>query len=260
MHGADHGPAVVLRRASRPGNRAAHRGASLVASSNPAAPGIRMIVGLGNIGAEFARTRHNAGFWFVDRLAARCGATFRAEKKFAGELARVAIGGQDIWLVKPATFMNLSGQCVVAAALFYRVLPDQILVAHDELDLAPGDVRLKQGGGVAGHNGLKDIRARLASADFWRLRIGIGHPRTLELRQDVADFVLHPPRRDELQAIDGALERAESVIELAATGQFAPAMTRLHTAAPPPTPVAKAPRPAAKPAAPPEPGAGPEGT
>jgi len=207
-----------------------------VASSNPVAPGIRMIVGLGNVGAEFARTRHNAGFWFVDRLAQRGGATFRHEKKFSGDLARASIGGQDVWLVKPGTFMNLSGQCVVAAALFYRVLPDQILVAHDELDLLPGDVRLKLGGGVAGHNGLKDIRARLSSADYWRLRIGIGHPRSLNLRQDVADFVLHPPRREEMAAIEGALERAEAVIETAVTGQFANAMTRLHTsAAPAPT-------------------------
>lgn len=190
-----------------------------------------MIVGLGNIGAEFARTRHNAGFWFVDRLAAQYGAQLRHERKFSGELARASIGGRDVWLVKPGTFMNLSGQCVVAAALFYRVLPDQILVAHDEIDLAPGDVRLKLGGGVAGHNGLKDIRGRLSSADFWRLRIGVGHPRTLGLQQDVADFVLHPPRRDEERAIDDAIDRARGVVDMLAAGQMAPAMTQLHTAA-----------------------------
>ena len=220
-----------------------------MAPSNPVAPGIRMIVGLGNVGAEFARTRHNAGFWLVDRLAQRFGGSFRHEKKFSGEMARAAIGGQDVWLVKPATYMNLSGQCVVAAALFYRVLPGQILVAHDELDLLPGDVRLKLGGGVAGHNGLKDIRARLATAEFWRLRIGIGHPRSLDLRQDVADFVLHPPRRDELAAVGGALERAEAVIELAVDGQFANAMTRLHTSAAPAAPARAphAPRPASAP-------------
>jgi PTH1 family peptidyl-tRNA hydrolase len=189
-----------------------------------------MIVGLGNVGAEFERTRHNAGFWMVERLAGRCGAQFRTEKKFHGQLARATIGGREVWLLKPGTYMNLSGQAVVAAALFYRLLPDQILVAHDELDLAPGDVRLKQGGGVAGHNGLKDIRARLSNADFWRLRIGIGHPRSLELRQDVADFVLHPPRRDEEQAIDAAIDRAEAIAELLVSGQFALALTRLHTA------------------------------
>ncbi len=201
-----------------------------MATTAPAPAGIRMIVGLGNVGAEFARTRHNAGFWLVDRLADQYGASFRAERKFSGALARASIGGQDVWLVKPGTFMNLSGQCVLAVAMFYRVLPDQILVAHDELDLAPGDVRLKLGGGIAGHNGLKDIRARLSTAGFWRLRIGVGHPRTLELRQDVADFVLHPPRRDEESAIGEAIDRGRGIVELAVAGQFARAMTQLHTA------------------------------
>jgi len=201
-----------------------------VASSNPGSGGIRMIVGLGNVGAEFERTRHNAGFWFLDRVASRLGARFRSEKKFFGELARASIAGQDVWLLKPATFMNLSGQAVVAVALFYRLLPDQILVAHDELDLAPGDVRLKMGGGVAGHNGLKDVRARLSSADFWRMRIGIGHPRALELQQEVVDFVLHPPRRDEEQAIGAAIERAQSVLELAVSGRFEMAMMQLRRA------------------------------
>jgi PTH1 family peptidyl-tRNA hydrolase len=204
-----------------------------VAISHPVSPGIRMIVGLGNAGAEYERTRHNAGFWLVDQLAARLGVAFRSEKKFSAQLARASIGGHDVWLVKPTTYMNLSGQAVVAVALFYRLLPDQILVAHDELDLAPGDVRLKQGGGVAGHNGLKDIRARLSNAEFWRLRIGIGHPRTLNLRQEVADFVLHPPRREDERAIEGAIDRAQDVVELMVAGQFSQAMTRLHTA---PTP------------------------
>ncbi len=195
--------------------------------------GIRLVVGLGNVGAEYEDTRHNAGFWFVDRIAADLGATFRTERKFYGQLVRVALDGQDVWLLKPSTFMNNSGQSVVAAALFYRVLPDQILVAHDELDLPPGDIRLKQGGGVAGHNGLKDIRARLSNADFWRLRIGIGHPRALGLNQDVADFVLHPPRRDEEAAIDAALDRAQDCMALIATGNLLGAMTKLHTVSPP---------------------------
>ncbi len=192
-----------------------------------------MIVGLGNSGAEYGRTRHNAGFWILDQLAAQCAARFRNERKFSGEIARAAIGGVEVWLLKPGTFMNLSGQSVVAAALFYRILPDQILVCHDELDLAPGDVRLKQGGGVAGHNGLKDIRARLSSADFWRLRIGIGHPRTTQSHQEVADYVLHPPRREEERAIADAIERARPAVDLAVAGQFAAAMTRLHTIAKP---------------------------
>jgi PTH1 family peptidyl-tRNA hydrolase len=204
-------------------------------ASDPAPSGIRMIVGLGNGGARYERTRHNAGFWLVDRLASAHGAQFRVEKKFFGQLARGAIGGREIWLLKPETMMNLSGQAVVAAALFYRLLPDQILVAHDELDLAPGEIRLKLGGGVAGHNGLKDIRARLSSAQFWRLRIGIGHPRTLELRQEVADFVLHPPRRDEEQQILAAIARAEDIIEELVAGRFSAAMTRLHTSPPPPS-------------------------
>ena len=202
-----------------------------VSASNTQSRGIRLIVGLGNVGAEYARTRHNAGFWFVDRVALRCGAHFRAEKKFFGELARVSIAGSDVWLLKPATFMNLSGQAVVATALFYRLLPDQILVAHDELDLAPGDVRLKKGGGVAGHNGLKDVRARLSSAEFWRLRIGIGHPRDWQPGQEVADFVLHPARREQEQAIEAAIERAQSILELAASGRMEQATMQLRTAA-----------------------------
>jgi len=193
-------------------------------------PGIRLIVGLGNVGAEYERTRHNAGFWFVDQVAARFGGSFRTEKKFFGQLAAVRIGGHDVRLLKPGTFMNLSGQSVVAAALFYRILPDQILVAHDEIDLPPGDVRLKLGGGVAGHNGLKDVRARLSTADFWRLRIGVGHPRVLGVQQEVADFVLHPPRRDEERGIDEAMDRAQAIVEPAVGGQLAAAMTLLHTA------------------------------
>ncbi len=203
-----------------------------MAACNAESQGIRLIVGLGNAGAEYERSRHNAGFWFVDGVASRCGARFRTEKRFFGELARASIGQVEVWLLKPGTFMNLSGQAVVAAALFYRLLPEQILVAHDELDLAPGDVRLKKGGGIAGHNGLKDVRARLTSADFWRLRIGIGHPRDYQLQQQVADYVLHRPRRDQEAAIDGAIERAQTVLELAVTGRFDLATMRLRAAAP----------------------------
>jgi len=202
-----------------------------VAAVSPESKGIRLIVGLGNVGAEYERTRHNAGFWFVDHVASHYGAHFRREKKFFGELARASIGQVDVWLLKPGTFMNLSGQAVVAAALFHRLLPDQILVAHDELDLSPGDVRLKKGGGIAGHNGLKDVRARLTSAEFWRLRIGIGHPRDYQLQQPVADYVLHRPRKEQEQAIEGAIERAQSLLELAVVGQFDLATMRLRAAA-----------------------------
>jgi len=190
---------------------------------------IRMIVGLGNVGASYERTRHNAGFWLVDRLASRIGASLRPERKFFGDLARATIGHQDLILLKPTTLMNRSGQAVVAAALFYRILPDQILVAHDELDLPPGDARLKLGGGTAGHNGLKDVKARLTHADFWRARIGIGHPRTLGLEQDVADFVLHVPRREEQELIRDAIDRLDAVADLMVDGQFERAMMRLHT-------------------------------
>jgi PTH1 family peptidyl-tRNA hydrolase len=193
---------------------------------------IRMIVGLGNVGANYERTRHNAGFWLVDRFASRVGAVLRPERKFFGDVGRTKIGQHDLILLKPTTLMNRSGQAVVAAALFYRILPDQILVAHDELDLPPGDARLKLGGGTAGHNGLKDVKARLTHADFWRARIGIGHPRSLGLEQDVADFVLHVPRRDEEAAIEDAIDRVDAVLDLMVQGQFERAMMRLHSSGP----------------------------
>ena len=170
---------------------------------------IRLVAGLGNPGREYANTRHNAGFWFVDELAAKLGASFGAESKFAGEVAKAGA----LRLVKPMTFMNLSGRAVAALARFFTIAPDEILVVHDELDLLPGKVKMKLGGGHAGHNGLRDIQAQLGSADFWRLRIGIGHPRDSELtQQDVVDYVLKPPRAEELAAIrDCDAARAEGV-------------------------------------------------
>jgi PTH1 family peptidyl-tRNA hydrolase len=201
-------------------------------ADEPAVARIRLIVGLGNAEAGYLRTRHNAGFWLVDRFASRVGATLRPERRFFGDLARATVSSQDVLLLKPSTQMNRSGQSVVATALFYRILPDQILVAHDELDLPPGEARLKLGGGTAGHNGLKDIKARLTHADFWRARIGIGHPRTLALEQDVADFVLHVPRREEREAIEDAIARVDSVLDLMVEGQFERAMMRLHSRPP----------------------------
>jgi PTH1 family peptidyl-tRNA hydrolase len=191
--------------------------------------GIRLVVGLGNFGAEYAATRHNAGYWLVDAVARRAGARFSSERKFHGDVARVRLGGRELWLLKPTTYMNRSGQSVVALALFYRILPTEVLVVHDELDLPPGAVKLKRGGGTAGHNGLKDTQARLSTADFWRLRIGIGHPRTLQLQQEVADFVLHPPRKEEQALIDDAVDRGEGIVELLAEGKFEAAMLKLHT-------------------------------
>ena len=192
-------------------------------------PRIRLIAGLGNMGPEHEDTRHNAGFWFVDALANQLKARFARERKFHGDLARARVGGDEVLLLKPSTYMNRSGQAVVAVALFYKILPHQILLAHDELDLPPGAIKLKRGGGTAGHNGLKDTQARLSTADFWRLRIGIGHPRELQLEQDVADFVLHRPRKEELPQIDDAIDRALGIAELLVEGRFEAAMLKLHT-------------------------------
>jgi PTH1 family peptidyl-tRNA hydrolase len=191
---------------------------------------IRLIVGLGNVGAEYERTRHNAGFWFVDAIARKAGAGFAAERKFHGEAARIRGHGNELWLLKPGTYMNRSGQAVVALALYYKILPTQILAVHDEVDLPPGAVKLKRGGGTAGHNGLKDIQAKLSTPDFWRLRLGVGHPRTLQLNQEVADFVLHPPSRDHEALIDAAMDRALDIVPLLIEGQFERAMMKLHRA------------------------------
>ena len=191
--------------------------------------GIRLIVGLGNPGPEHESDRHNAGFWFVDAVARAHGGHFAREAKFFGEVAKAQVGGHPVWLLKPSTYMNRSGQAVAALANFYRIAPHEILVAHDELDLLPGQSKIKKGGGHAGHNGLKDIHARIGSADFWRLRLGIGHPRTLELNQQVVDFVLHRPTREQQQAIDGEIDRALDCLRDAVEGRLEAAMLRLHT-------------------------------
>ena len=159
---------------------------------------LKLIVGLGNPGAEYARTRHNAGFWLVDELARRHGGTFRSEGKHQAELARVRIGGEEIWLVKPMTFMNRSGGPVSSVLGFYKIAPAQMLVAHDEIDLPSGTVRLKEAGGHGGHNGLRDLIAAQGDA-FWRLRIGVGHPGA---KNEVIDFVLTRAGADEQRAID----------------------------------------------------------
>jgi PTH1 family peptidyl-tRNA hydrolase len=206
---------------------------------------IRLIVGLGNIGPEYERTRHNAGFWFVDAVANKAGVRFGVERKFHGEIARVRGHDSELWLLKPATYMNRSGQAVVALALYYKILPTQMLVVHDELDLPPGTVKLKRGGGHAGHNGLRDIQAKLSTPDFWRLRVGIGHPRTLQLNQEVADFVLHPASRDHQQAIDASIDRALEVVPQLVAGQFERAMLKLHAQPKAPAPPATSAKPAA---------------
>jgi len=192
--------------------------------------GIRLIAGLGNVGPEYDDTRHNAGFWFVDALARAHSTSFSRQSKFFGDVARITASGEPVYLIKPTTFMNRSGQAVAALAGFYRVAPESILVVHDELDLMPGMAKLKQGGGHAGHNGLKDITARLGSAMFWRMRLGIGHPRTLALEQAVVDFVLHRPSRDDRAKIDQAINAGLDTVPDLLAGRLEQAMKRLHTA------------------------------
>jgi len=188
---------------------------------------IRLVVGLGNPGRQHDATRHNAGFWFADRLAARLSAAFVSEGRFHGSVAR-ALG--DLRLLKPGTYMNLSGRSVAALARFFAIDADAILVAHDELDLPPGEVKMKFGGGTAGHNGLRDVAAQLGTPDFWRLRIGIGHPRESAIpQQDVADYVLGPPRGDEKAAIEAALDKGLAAWPAIAAGDFERAMLTLHT-------------------------------
>ena len=188
---------------------------------------IRLIAGLGNPGPEYELTRHNAGFWLVDALAGR---TLTRESRYNALTAKKAIAGQDVWLIEPQTYMNRSGQSVGALARFFKIAADEILVVHDELDLPPGAAKIKKGGSSGGHNGLKDITAALGTQDYWRLRIGIGHPRSLNLQQAVVDFVLHRPRKEEQPLIDNAISNSLSVIPLLCEGKFEAAMMQLHTA------------------------------
>jgi peptidyl-tRNA hydrolase, PTH1 family len=188
---------------------------------------MKLIVGLGNPGRKYEATRHNAGFWWLDEVARACGVNFRRESGFHAEVARVS--RSDLWFLKPETYMNESGRAVGAFAAFYRIAPQDILVAHDELDLPPGGVKLKLGGGLSGHNGLRDVAAVLSTRDFWRLRIGIGHPRELANEQEVVDYVLHAPRAEERKAIDEAVQKALTVWPFIAAHDMQAAMLKLHT-------------------------------
>jgi len=187
---------------------------------------IKLIVGLGNPGSQYEATRHNVGHRFVDTLAARNGGQFRAENKFQGLLCRFLLAGQDLRLLKPMTFMNRSGQSVATVVRYFDLPPEQLLIAHDELDLPAGTLRLKQGGRHAGHNGLRDIIAALGSRDFWRLRIGIDHP---EDRAQTVNYVLGRASRDDEDRIQDALNLAESCLSEAIAGEFQRAMNRLHS-------------------------------
>ena len=181
----------------------------------------RLIVGLGNPGPEYEATRHNVGFWFVDQLADKLKISLTPQAKFYGRAGRAG----ELWLLQPTTYMNRSGQSVAALANFYKISPAEILVIHDELDLPPGGIRLKQGGGNGGHNGLKDIQAKLGTPDFWRLRLGIGHPGD---RNEVINYVLKAPRREEQEPIDQAIDRCLLAWPKLGAGDYAAAQQALH--------------------------------
>jgi PTH1 family peptidyl-tRNA hydrolase len=188
--------------------------------------GLRLIVGLGNPGAEHARTRHNAGFWFIDALAAKAGVRFGLESRLHGETAKIQSNGQAVWLLKPATFMNLSGRSVMAALRYWKIEPEECLIAHDELDLEPGAARLKFDGGHGGQNGLRDTIQHLGHGKFHRLRVGIGHPGH---KDKVTPWVLGRPGRDDEAAMLRAIDEAIDVLPLAIAGDFNGAMKQLHT-------------------------------
>lgn len=186
---------------------------------------IQLIVGLGNPGNEYTGTRHNAGFWWVDQVCAETGSKLNLEAKFFGHAGKLK-NSSEVWLLKPTTFMNASGRSVGALAKFYKIRPEAILVIHDELDLPPGTIKLKKGGGHGGHNGLKDIAAQLGTPDFWRLRLGIGHPGD---KNAVANYVLKDPTRDEMRAIEENIDQSTTLLPLLLKGEFEAAMLKLHT-------------------------------
>ena len=189
-------------------------------------PDLRLIVGLGNPGAQYADTRHNAGFWFVDEVARITGATLRPEPRFHGLAARVMLDSHELWLLEPTTFMNRSGQSVAALARFYKIAPEQILIAHDEIDLPVGQVKLKYAGGHGGHNGLRDLHAHLGTPNYWRLRLGVDHPGSKDL---VVDYVLHAPSKVDRLKIDGIIDEACRQLPALMRGEAASVMNHLHS-------------------------------
>ncbi|MDP1651248.1 MAG: aminoacyl-tRNA hydrolase [Rhodocyclaceae bacterium] len=190
---------------------------------------LKLIVGLGNPGPDYSQTRHNAGFWFCERLARELNVSFARESRYQGLVANAR--AQNLWLLMPQTFMNRSGQSVQALMNFYRIQPAEMLVVYDELDIPPGQSRLKFGGGLGGHNGLKDITAHLGTQDYWRLRIGIGHPGD---KNDVVSYVLKPPRKEEAGEIDATIDRALLAWPLLAKSDFNAATQRINVRPAPP--------------------------
>jgi PTH1 family peptidyl-tRNA hydrolase len=194
---------------------------------------IRLLVGLGNPGPEYEATRHNAGFWLLDAAARKLGATLQPQRQYFGLAARANAPSGNVWLLQPMTYMNLSGKSVAALARFFKIAPTEILVAHDELDLQPGQVKLKCGGGPAGHNGLKDIHAQLGSPDYWRLRLGIGHP---GVKAEVVDYVLRKPAPEQRELIEQTISRTIDSLDLLLAANMERAMMKMHVKPPRPAP------------------------
>lgn len=191
---------------------------------------IKLFVGLGNPGPDYEATRHNAGFWWIDALARELKATLVPERSYHGLVARTSVHGQSVWLLQPQTFMNLSGKSVASLARFFKIQPEEILVAHDELDIAPGQVKLKRGGSHAGHNGLRDIHAQLGSGDYWRLRLGIGHPGD---KSEVTSWVLKKAPSDQQQAIEESIAHSLKAWPLLVAGEMDKATAQINTNTPP---------------------------
>jgi len=191
---------------------------------------IKLFVGLGNPGPEYEFTRHNAGFWWLDAVARELKANLAMDKTYHGMVARVTVNGQAVWLLKPQTFMNLSGKSVAALARFFKIEPQEILVAHDELDIVPGEAKLKLGGSHAGHNGLRDIHAQLGTDDYWRLRLGVGHP---GIKSEVINWVLKKPSLDHRLAMDQCIARAITALPHLLAGDMDKAILLIHTSKPP---------------------------
>ena len=192
---------------------------------------IRLLVGLGNPGPEYEATRHNAGFWWLDAAARKLGATLAPQRSYFGLAAKASTAHGVVWLLQPMTYMNLSGKSVAALARFFKIEPQEILVAHDELDLLPGQVKIKCGGGHAGHNGLRDIHAQLGSADYWRLRLGIGHP---GVKAEVVDYVLRKPAPEQRELIETTIARSVDTLDLLLAGEMERAMMKVHAKPPRP--------------------------
>ena len=198
---------------------------------------IRLLVGLGNPGPEYEATRHNAGFWWLDAAARKLGATLAPQRSYFGLAAKASAAHGAVWLLQPMTYMNLSGKAVAALARFYKIAPQEILVVHDELDLLPGQAKIKLGGGHAGHNGLRDIHAQLGSADYWRLRLGIGHP---GVKAEVIDYVLRKPPAEQRELIETTIARSVDTLDLLLAGEMERAMMKVHAKPPRPKPTADA--------------------